>query len=136
MWCKSTCISPTTFRSMSIKLWCEKISSIWLKNPIPVLILVDVTPDGQKTGSGFYEPTNPNDVRILKTIPDRKYVEVGTVIVSICDEGGDVTIMHNDIRTESAVLGADAVILTDEGVEYVELEGTKYWAMGVAVKFE
>ena len=89
-----------------------------------------------KTGIGFYEPTNPNDVRILKTIPDRKYVEVGTVTVSIWHEGSDVTIMHNAIRTKSAVLGADAVILTDEGVEYVELEGTKYWAMGVAVKFE
>ncbi len=87
-----------------------------------------------KTGIGFYEPTNPNDVRILKTIPDRKYVELGTVVVSI--EPEDTAKMHNELKTKSAVLGADAVILTDEGVEYVELEGTKYWAMGVAVKFK
>ena len=93
--------------------------------------------DVVKTGSGFYEPTNPNDVRILKTIPDRKYVEVGTVIVSIWYEGGDVTIMHNDIRTESAVLGADAVILTDEGfLPIKDSSDYKYWATGVAVKFE
>ena len=88
-----------------------------------------------KTGSGFYEPTNPNDVRILKTIPDRKYVEVGAVIVTDWYPSDTVN-MHNEIKTKAAVLGADAVILTDEGVEYVELEGTKYWAMGVAVKFE
>ena len=88
-----------------------------------------------KTGSGFYEPTNPNDVGILKTIPGRKYVEIGTVIVSDLYPS-QFAGMYNEIKTKAAVLGADAVILTDEGVEYVELEGTKYWAMGVAVKFE
>lgn len=88
-----------------------------------------------KTGIGFYEPTNPNDVRILKTIPDRKYVELGPVIASNFYSSAFAD-MYNEIKTKAAVLGADAVILTDEGVEYVELEGTKYWAMGVAVKFE
>ena len=94
-----------------------------------------------KTGSGFYEPTNPNDVRILKTIPDRKYVELGTVVVSIQPE--DTAKMHNAIKFESAVLGADAVILTDEGFAMNSPETTGifqgvsgYWAMGVAVKFE
>ena len=89
-----------------------------------------------KTGIGFYEPTNPNDVRILKTIPDRKYVEVGTVIVKDV-QPEDTAIMHNQIRTESAVLGADAVILTDEGfLPIKDSSDYKYWATGVAVKFE
>ena len=91
-----------------------------------------------KTGIGFYEPTNPNDVRILKTIPDRKYVELGTVIVSNVSpyEPEETANMYNELKTKSAVLGADAVILTDEG--FIEQEHTypKYWAMGVAVKFK
>jgi hypothetical protein len=93
-----------------------------------------------KTGSGFYEPTNPNDVRILKTIPDRKYAELGTVIVSNVppEQPEETANMYNELKTKSAVLGADAVILTDEGVV---MEGSsnnhpRYWATGVAVKFE
>ena len=91
-----------------------------------------------KTGIGFYEPTNPNDVRILKTIPDRKYVEVGAVIVTDWYPSDTVN-MHNEIKTKAAVLGADAVILTDEGVGLSgnsDFDGLKYWAMGVAVKFK
>ena len=88
-----------------------------------------------KTGSGFYEPTNPNDVRILKTIPDRKYVEVGAVIVTDWYPSDTVN-MHNEIKTKAAVLGADAVILTDEGFIEQEYTYPKYWATGVAVKFE
>jgi len=94
---------------------------------------VDVT----KTGNGFYEPTNSNDVRILKTIPDRKYVELGTVVVSI--EPEDTAKMHNAIKFESAVLGADAVILTEEGFVGGGTKDSlllKYWATGVVVKFE
>ena len=88
-----------------------------------------------KTGSGFYEPTNPNDVRILKTIPDRKYVEVGAVIVTDWYPSDTVN-MHNEIKTKAAVLGADAVILTDEGFIKKEHTYPQYWATGVAVKFE
>ena len=89
-----------------------------------------------KTGSGFYEPTNPNDVRILKTIPDRKYVELGTVIASNFYSSAFAD-MYNEIKTKAAVLGADAVILTDEGFTVsAEFATPKYWATGVAVKFE
>jgi uncharacterized protein YceK len=31
---------------------------------------VDIT----KTAKGFYEPTNANDVEILKAMPDRRYI--------------------------------------------------------------
>ena len=93
-----------------------------------------------KMGSGFYEPTNPNDVRILKTIPDRKYVELGTVIVSDVppEVPYETANMYNELKTKSAVLGADAVILTDEGVVMRGSSNNqlRYWATGVAVKFE
>ena len=89
-----------------------------------------------KTGSGFYEPTNPNDVRILKTIPDRKYVEVGTVIahdLHLSQTRG----MYNELKTEAAVLGADAAIITDEGfVMPTDSSTSRYWATGVFVKFK
>ena len=88
-----------------------------------------------KTGSGFYEPTNPNDVRILKTIPDRKYVELGPVIASNFYSSAFAD-MYNEIKTKAAVLGADAVILTDEGFIKKEHTYPQYWATGVAVKFE
>ena len=88
-----------------------------------------------KTGIGFYEPTNPNDVRILKTIPDRKYVELGPVIASNFYSSAFAD-MYNEIKTKAAVLGADAVILTDEGFIKEELTYPQYWATGVAVKFE
>ena len=114
--------------SLALSIICSCASS---PSPPAYYGKVDVV----KTGSGFYEPTNPNDVRILKTIPDRKYVELGPVIASNFYSSAFAD-MYNEIKTKAAVLGADAVILTDEGVEYVELEGTKYWAMGVAVKFE
>ena len=89
-----------------------------------------------KTGIGFYEPTNPNDVRILKTIPDRKYVELGPVIASNFYSSAFAD-MYNEIKTKAAVLGADAVIITDEGfVMPTDSSTSKYWATGVAVKFE
>ncbi len=89
-----------------------------------------------KTGSGFYEPTNPNDVRILKTIPDRKYVELGPVIASNFYSSAFAD-MYNEIKTKAAVLGADAVIITDEGfVMPTDSSTSRYWATGVFVKFK
>lgn len=88
---------------------------------------VDVT----KTAKGYYEPTNAAEVAILKTKPEGKFVELGTVTVTGFD-ASDVASMHNAIRTKSAPLGANAVILTDEGIIQ---EGwfTKRWATGVAI---
>ena len=89
--------------------------------------VVDVT----KTATGFYNPTNPNLVQILKTVPDRKYVELGTVSTTGF-RLPETAKMHNAIRTKSAALGADAVILTEEGV----LPNNSKWATGVAIKFQ
>ena len=91
---------------------------------------VDVT----KTGKGYYEPTKPAMVLILKTVPEEDYVELGTVTVTGFSSS-DVAKMHNAIRAEAAPLGADAVIITDEGLLQVPYEGLKRWGTGVAIKY-
>lgn len=87
---------------------------------------VDVT----KTAKGFYDPTNPNDVEILKTLPGKPYVELGTITAADF-KVTDSAVMYNEIRAKSAALGADAAVLTDEGI----VPGPRKWATGVAIKF-
>jgi len=92
--------------------------------------VVDVT----KTTKGFYDPTNPNDVEILKTRPDKPYVELGTVTATNFAPS-DTAVMHNAIRAKSAALGATAVILTEEGILPGGFGGRR-WAMGVAIRYK
>jgi hypothetical protein len=92
---------------------------------------VDVT----KTASGFYDPTDPNKLDILKTRPDRKYVELGTVTVTGF-ESNETAKMHNAIRAKAAPLGATAVILTEEGMTPAGFGSYKRWATGVAIRYQ
>jgi hypothetical protein len=85
---------------------------------------VDVT----KTAKGFHAPTNPNDVEILMTKPDRSYEELGT-IVAVKFSPSDTAKMHNAIRAKAAPLGASAVILTGVGIA----QNGKQYAIGVAI---
>ena len=88
-----------------------------------------------KTARGYFEPTDANQVDILKTIPDRKYTELGTVTVT--GFAPDATArMHNEVRTKAAPLGANAVILTEEGIIQNGLGGVTRWATGVAVRYD
>ena len=92
--------------------------------------VVDVT----KTAKGFFQPTDPNNVEILKTVPTRAYEELGTVTANDFPVN-DVAKMHNAIRSKAAALGADAVILTQEGI----LSGTwssSRWSIGVAIHYK
>ena len=91
---------------------------------------VDVT----KTTKGFYDPTNPNDVEILKTRPDKPYVELGTVTATRFAPS-ESAVMHNAIRARSAALGATAVILTEEGIIPGGFSGRR-WATGVAIRYK
>jgi hypothetical protein len=91
---------------------------------------VDVT----KTAKGFYDPTNANDVEILRTRPEKPYVELGTVTASGFSPS-DSAKMHNAIRDKSAPLGANAVILVEEGLLPGGF-GPKRWATGVAIRYK
>ncbi len=88
---------------------------------------VDVT----KTAKGFHAPTNPNDLEILMTKPDRPYVELGT-IAAVKFSPSDTAKMHNAIRAKAAQLGANAAILNVVGLDAKE----KQFALGVAVAWK
>lgn len=91
---------------------------------------VDVT----KTAKGFYDPTNASDVEILKTRPDKPFVELGTVTATGFAPS-ESAVMHNAIRDKSAALGATAVILTEEGIIPGGFGGRR-WATGVAIRYK
>jgi hypothetical protein len=87
---------------------------------------VDVT----KTAKGFYAPTDPNEVEILATRPERKFVELGTVS-TFGHQGTGEAKMHNALRAKTAPLGANAVILLNSGVD----QNGRIWARGVAIRY-
>jgi hypothetical protein len=91
---------------------------------------VDVT----KTGKGYYPPTNPNEVEILMTVPTRPYEELASVTTTGYDMREEAK-LHNAIRAKAAPLGANAVILKDQGIIPTGMGGGKRWAMGVAIHY-
>jgi hypothetical protein len=92
---------------------------------------VDVT----KTANGFYAPTRADDVEILMTRPERKYVELGTVSTTTWNPS-ETAKMHNGLRTKAAPLGASAVIITDSGIMTGPYNTQRMWTTGVAVRYE
>ncbi len=91
---------------------------------------VDVT----KTGKGYYPPTNPNEVEILMTVPTRPYEELASVTTTGHDMRAEAK-LHNAIRAKAAPLGANAVILKDQGIIPTGMGGGQRWAMGVAIRY-
>ena len=89
--------------------------------------VVDVT----KTAKGFHAPTNPNEVEIFMTRPDRAYEELGTVIARGF-ASSDTAVMHNAIRAKAAPLGANAVVVTGTGIDVHD----KQYAIGVAISWK
>lgn len=87
-----------------------------------------------KTAKGYFEPTDPDEVEILVTKPDRSFVEIATVTTSNWPPGQTAR-MHNSLRAKSAPLGADAVILLSSGVNRAP-GGPVYWATGVAICYK
>lgn len=88
---------------------------------------IDVT----KTGRGYYAPTNPNLVDVLFTKPDRKYVELGA-ITATKHQPSETAKMHNTLRAKAAPLGANAVIILNQGFD----AQNRLWATGVAIRYE
>ena len=92
---------------------------------------VDIT----KTGAGYFDPVDPSRVEILKTRPDKPYVELGTLDIAGF-KPRDTAKMHNAIRTKAAPLGANAVIITDENILRDPYAGAVKYASAVAIRYK
>lgn len=84
-----------------------------------------------KTGKGYSAPTDPDEIEILMITPDRGFTELATV-TSVNWAPVDIAKMHNSLRAKSAPLGANAVILTNSGID---ARGA-YFATGVAIRYK
>ena len=85
-----------------------------------------------KTAKGYSEPTVPDEVEILVTVPkNREFIELATV-TSQKWKANQTAKMHNSLRAKCAPLGADAVILGESGFD----RRGRYWASGVAIRFK
>ena len=87
-----------------------------------------------KTAKGEYNSTNPNDVEILPTRPEKPYEELGTVTVNGYNTSYRAE-MYNAIRAKVAPLGADVVIITSQGVRPIG-GAWLMWAYGVAIRYK
>jgi hypothetical protein len=92
---------------------------------------VDVT----KTSKGFSAQTDPNNVEVLMTRPDKKFAELGAVSTSGWDPS-DTAKMHNALRAKAAPLGADAVIIISSGLVPGGFGSMKMWVNAVAIKYQ
>jgi len=84
-----------------------------------------------KTAKGYFQPTDPDEVEILVTVPDRKFDELATVTTKNWSTGATAK-MHNSLRAKCAPLGAHAVILGSSGIDY----NGYFWASGVAIRYK
>ncbi len=109
-----------------------RIKSIFIVAQL-LLLTACASVDVTKTNKGYFEPTKPAEVKILKTLPGDKYIELGTITVSGFDSQ-ETAKMHNAIRAKSSALGATAVVLTEEGLIPAGFGAYKRWATGVAIR--
>lgn len=95
------------------------------------LVAACATVDVTKTGKGAYAATNPNDIDVLTALPhDRGYEEIGTISTTKW-RPGETAKMHNALRAKAAPLGANAVVLSNSGVD----PQGYLWATGAAIRY-
>lgn len=83
-----------------------------------------------KTAKGYFSATDPDEIEILVTKPERGFTELATVVTQNWP-AGETAKMHNSLRAKSAPLGANAVILLSSGIGPNGL----FWASGVAIRY-
>jgi hypothetical protein len=81
------------------------------------------------------EPTNPNNVEVLHTRPDRKFAELGALSTAGWTPA-DTAKLHNALRAKAAPLGADALIILQSGMTPDGWGNMRMWATGVAIKYQ
>lgn len=113
----------------------KKIKYTILASAILALIGCAARVDLTKTGSGYFDPIPASHVEILKTKPDKSYVELATIDVSGF-KPRDSAKMHNAIRSKAGPIGATAVIITDESVVNEPYVGIVKYVSGVAIRYK
>lgn len=89
-----------------------------------------------RTDKTHHNPTDPNKVEIVLIQPQKPYEEIGTVkVTGFGTSGEDTAKMYNAIRAKAAPLGANAVILTNQG-NVTGAFTVKMWAQGVAIRYK
>ena len=84
-----------------------------------------------KTAKGLFNPTNPDEVEILQTRPDRDFIELASISAAKISPEKTAK-MHNALREKSAPFGADAVIILNSGMN----DDGELWVTGVAIKYK
>ena len=109
------------------------ISAIWLAGLAGCFSnYVDAT----KTAKGFTAPTDPNNIEVLRTKPERHYLELGTLTTSDWALG-DTAKMYNALRSRGAEMGADAVLIISSGQNVDPFWGTTFmWCSAVAIQYQ
>ena len=113
----------------------KKITYIVLVAAITYLVGCAARVDLTKTGSGYYDPVPASKVDILKTKPDKPFVELATIDVAGF-KPRDSAKMHNAIRSKAGPVGASAVIITDESVVNEPYVGIVKYVSGVAIRYK
>lgn len=87
-----------------------------------------------KTGKGIYSPSAASEIEILKTHPVRAYDELATVDALNFPTNATAK-MHNALRAKASPLGANAVLITDEGL-INNGWGIVRFCSGVAIRYK
>jgi hypothetical protein len=101
---------------------------------LPVLLLAigcAYGTDATRTGKGHFDPTDPNDVRILHEFPSTEHTEIGVVTVTV--RPGETAKAHNSLREEAARMGGTLVVITASGV-YSDGLSTYMYVKGTVVR--
>ena len=105
---------------------------------LPIALLAGCSPnvDVTKTSKGFNAQTDANNIEVLMTKPDRKFLELGSVSTARWNPS-ETAKMHNALRAKAAPLGADAVVIISSGLTPTGGFGSmQMWVNAVAIKFQ
>jgi hypothetical protein len=83
-----------------------------------------------KTTKAVYTPTDPTAVEILVNRPQRPFIELATVGATDVNVN-DIAKMHDTLRAKAAPLGADAVVIMNQGIA-----GRYIWVTGVVIRYK
>ena len=90
--------------------------------------LVDVT----KTSRDVFTATRADDVDILTVVPrEKRFEEIATISTSRWSASNTAK-MHNALREKAAPLGANAVIISNSGIDYNNF----LWSTGTAIRYK